>query len=386
MTNDLALTADSRGERANDSASVQKADAFLQTPGQMQVSSQQDKFGQPACSDSTAALASHSSSPAGSADESAVESAAEVSRLDGFLHTVTTADEVLNELLGELSYTSSFSSPLQISRQPSSSALYKLTGQQPDDASIHKIQLSSSASAPADAALWSSSVAGRQAHGVPASSSAHGHAETPESFVHSPRSTTDLVLDTLLDDLRSAERARQSSSSVLLSSLNSLAEMRRRSASSSPVAGQPADVCLPSSSPSLSASNALSRQSSSFSVGEASSSPSSSIPQQQASSSLQASSNNLSVSQQHPDEPLLSTAAEQNAESDRTRSVRDEEEGAVGRLQRVSTSDMVLEGILDGAELAPEPDSAAVKVHQVSARLFLCSGKLQKLAERRCVC
>ena len=48
----------------------------------------------------------------------------------------------------------------------------------------------------------------------------------------SPRAPADVVLDVLLEDLRSAEFARQSSSAALLDSLTSLAELHQRSSSS----------------------------------------------------------------------------------------------------------------------------------------------------------
>jgi hypothetical protein len=151
--------------------------------------------------------------------------------LDAFLHTVTTADNVLNDLLGELSCSSSLT-PGELSRQSSSSMPDQdQTGSPyntlPAEASVSEAIRTSSALAAADAFCSSSSPA--SAAEVDCSSPAEpGQRSTSPSRV-----STDVVLDALLGDLRTAELARQSSSSALLHSLNSLAEMHRQSSSSS---------------------------------------------------------------------------------------------------------------------------------------------------------
>ncbi len=168
--------------------------------------------------------------------------------LDAFLHTVTTADNVLNDLLGELSCSSSLA-PAELSRQSSSSMPDQAQAGSPyntlpAEASVSDAICTSAALAAADAFCSSSSPA--SAAEVDCSSSAEpGQRSTSPSRV-----STDVVLDALLGDLRTAELARQSSSSVLLHSLNSLSEMHRQS-SSSPVAGSSTSAMLsmhPSSS------------------------------------------------------------------------------------------------------------------------------------------
>jgi len=186
----------------------------------------------------SAAEAEHSSSSLSVADDA--------HGLDAFLHTVTTADDVLNDLLGELSRSSSFT-PAELSRQSSSSTPDRAQAGSPctalpAEASISEAVRTSSTLAAADAFCSSSSPA--SAAEVDCSSSAEPGQRSPI------RASTDVVLDALLEDLRTAELARQSSSSVLLHSLNSLAEMHRQS-SSSPVAGSSASAMLsmhPSSS------------------------------------------------------------------------------------------------------------------------------------------
>ncbi len=181
------------------------------------------------------------------------ESAYAVSGLDAFLHTVTTADEVLNDLLGELSDSSSSPTPTAMSRQ-SSSSLADLT--QADGTAVLENRASSASPSvsglthsfselPAAEVIQLSAVL--SAAEAIQSSSAEPAAESPRSSsplsaaeaicsssaeARSPRSTTEVVLDALLADLRSAELVRQSSSTVLLDSLTSLAQIHRQSSSS----------------------------------------------------------------------------------------------------------------------------------------------------------
>lgn len=340
-------------------------------------------------SDSSAAHSSHTSSSA--------ESAAAANGLDGFLHTVTTADEVLNELLGDLSRSSSSSSAAQMSQPSSSSALPDLASTEDADISAAQLQPSSSSVLTADAAVLSSSPEKGLADGICASSSALGLSHMPDSVLHSPRTPTEFVLDTLLDDLRSAELARQSSSSVLLSRLNSLAELRRRSASSSPVAGSSsqADVWrqAPSSPPAADPRFAadpklayLRHQLSSREVAEVSkgiepgqhcSCSSSSAPRATVSSPFMA----------HQDPCLSSTgnaageedgqdimASEEEDHCSPAVRVAEEGEWVDKGLQRVSTTDLVLEGLLRGvSEPALDPVSVA---NQVCTRPFCQMVKL----------
>lgn len=212
----------------------------------------------------------------GAQSSSIVDSADGVNCLDAFLHTVTTADAVLNDLLGELSDSSSLA-PAELSRQ-SSASLHDLAQPEVISDSALYVNPSSSASLPEQAqqgSLVSTSLKDCGASGSsPFSGAAHdssplsalrdpflsstaslsaacalspssspvpaadadrsSSAEPTRRSPTSPRTTTDVVLDTLLEDLRTAELARQSSSSMLLDSLASLAEMHRQS-SSSPV-------------------------------------------------------------------------------------------------------------------------------------------------------
>ncbi|KAL3131410.1 hypothetical protein ABBQ38_007722 [Trebouxia sp. C0009 RCD-2024] len=310
---------------------------------------------------STAEAAKHGSSSA--------ESAADFSVLDGFLHTITTADDVLNHLLGGLSMSSS-SSSAQIFQQSSSSAMPDLAMEQSTGVTADKPDHSVSA-IPADLPFQSSSSVQRDAAAAHASSSSAAlHSHMSESDVQSHRPTTDEVLDTLLEDLRSAELARQSSSSVLVSSLTGLAEMRRRSASSSPVAGsnshhQPASFQLPVAAASAQApinSSGITRSSSSAS----SSSPS----MLEALQELDAASPSVDgLAHTHI---AAQGVVEQSGQSSSAAAVVEEEEGDEEeqheeewdenhrmRLHSVSTSDAVpREGVEDG-RLAPELRSIA---------------------------
>ncbi len=173
----------------------------------------------------TAAQAEQSSSSVPGADDA--------HGLDAFLHTVTTADNVLNDLLGELSCSSSLI-PAELSRQSSSSMPDQAQAGSPynglpAEAFVLGAVRTSLTVAAADAFCSSSSPA--SAAEVDCSSSAE-----PGQRSASPcRVSTDVVLDALLGELHTAELARQSSSLALLHSLNSLTEMHRQS-SSSPVA------------------------------------------------------------------------------------------------------------------------------------------------------
>ncbi len=203
---------------------------------------------------------------------SSVSGADSAHGLDAFLHTVTTADHVLNGLLGELSRSSSLT-PAELSRQSSSPVPDQAqAGSQctilPAEASVSDAVCASATPAAADTFCSSSSPA--SAAEVDCSSSA----EPGQRSASPSRLSTDVVLDALLEDLRTAELARQSSSSVLLHSLNSLAEMHRQS-SSSPVAGSSASAMLsmhPSSS-SLTAATASSPDEYSQHLHPSSSSP-----------------------------------------------------------------------------------------------------------------
>lgn len=207
-------------------------------------------LGEP-CDDSNASAAEAEQS------SSSVSGADEAHGLDAFLHTVTTADNVLNDLLGELSRSSSLT-PAELSRQSFTSMPDQAQAGSPciflpAEASVTDAVRTSSTLAAADAFCSSSSPA--SAAEVDCSSSA----EPGQRSTSPDRVSTDVVLDALLGDLRTAELARQSSSSVLLHSLNSLAEMHRQS-SSVPVAGSNASAMLdihPSSS-SLAAATASS--------------------------------------------------------------------------------------------------------------------------------
>ena len=292
---------------------------------------------------------------------SAVQPEAAVSGLESFLHTVTTADEVLNDLLGELSGSSSSSSP-QLSRQSSSSALANLAG----DHSNVITAANSDVFAPAPAAdgvsqsSSSSSYVQQDAEGIHASSfSAALYSDAPHFNLQSPRSTTGAVLDTLLEDLRSAELARQSSSSVLLSRLNSLAEMHRRSASSSPVAGtSQADTLRQLSSSSelpVVAVNCDSADPDAQSASSHSAEPSCSIRR----SSFSA----LAVSQPLSSSSSCRASDKQDGQDCAApapamrKDVGDEEE--LRDLQTVMTSDAMLDEILHDAQVALGPESDA---------------------------
>ena len=331
---------------------------------------------------------------------SAAESAAAVNALDRFLHTVTTADEVLNELLGDLSRSSSSSSAALMCRPSSSSALPDLASTEDADVSAAQLQPSSSSVLTADAAVQSSVPEQELADGIHTFSSALGPSHMSDSVLHSPRTPTDLALDTLLEDLRSAELARQSSSSILLSKLNSLAEMRRCSASSSPVAGSSSQADAwrhASSSPaaadphpaadprfaedSHAAADPISAylrlQSSSTEVAEASKgirpgqhcSSSSIVPEATAlvaqqdpclsssgSAAGEEDDQNLAmVAAEEADCSYLAAVAAEEEECSYLAAVAAEEEEWVGKgLQRLSTADLVLEVLLEGAELTSE--------------------------------
>ena len=308
---------------------------------------------------------------------SAAQPEAGVSGLESFLHTVTTADEILNDLLGELSGSSSSCSPAQLSRQSSSSVLWslsalpKLAGQQ----NISVTSANSNAFAlasPAAGALQPSSSAQQDATGIHASSSAALHSDMLHSELPSPRSTTDAVLDTLLEDLKSAELARQSSSAVLLSRLTSLAEMCRRSACSSPVPEtSQADMMrqAPSSSElSVVATNCDSADPHVQSASSQSAEPSCGFSQSSSSPlTLAVSQQLLSCSSykalKKPDEedgqdyaaatPAMKKDAGNDEEMDK--------EGVM-KLQTAVTSDLVLDELLDVVQLAAKPESTANKV------------------------
>lgn len=219
---------------------------------------------------------SNAAAAEGGQSSSLADSADGVNGLDAFLHTVTTADAVLNDLLGELSDSSSLA-PAELSRQ-SSASLHDLAQPELISDSALPVNPSSSASIPEQAQQGSlvsaslkdcfasalspfsgaahdssplsavldpflSSTASLSAacalspssSPVPAADTDHTSSAQPDRMSPtSPRTTTDVVLDVLLEDLRIAELARQSSSSMLLDSLASLAEMHRQS-SSSPV-------------------------------------------------------------------------------------------------------------------------------------------------------
>ena len=294
---------------------------------------------------------------------SAVQPEADVSRLESFLHTVTTADEVLNDLLGELSRSSSSSSPAQISRQSQNSRVAA--------ADSYCFALA----APADEALQSSSSVQQDATGTHAPSTAALHSDMPFSELQSPRSTTDAVLDTLLEDLRTVELARQSSSSVLLSRLTTLAEMRRQSACSSPVAGtSQADMLRkPSSSSELpvAAVNCDSADSGAHSASSPPAEPSCSISHSYLSPvTLPASQQLFSPSSSSSSSPhiALEKADEEDGQDDSAAAAAMEKEGGkekeleVTKLQTVVTSDLVLNELLNDARLAPEPERTANKV------------------------
>ena len=324
-------------------------------------------------SPATSDAQSQSSHTAGSGAEpasepeaaSAVQPEADVSRLERFLHTVTTADEVLNDLLGELSRSSS--SPAQLSRQSSTSALLNLAGEQSNDVTSANSDACALAS-PADGALLSSSSAQQVAAGIHASSSSAAlYSDIPHSELQSPRSTTGVVLDTLLEDLRSAELSRQSSSSVLLSRLTSLAEMHRRSASSSPVAGtSQADMLRQPSSSSelpLVAVNCDSADPNGQSASSHSEEPTCSISRSSSSSPIPlAASQHLPSSSfkafQQPDEEDGQDYA--SAAPVVKKHAADAEE--VVRAQTSATRDLVLDELLAGAQAPPFPESSANKV------------------------
>ena len=349
---------------------------------------------------SIATAVCHTSSPLG-------ESAGDVSCLDSFLHTVTTADQVLNDLLGEL---------------PSSSASPSLSRQSSSLAGVTANPLALASGDAADGVFQSSSSPVQL--GIYASSSAAAvESKLAPSDLNSPRPTTDAVLDSLLEDLRSAELTRHSSSSALLSRLNSLAELRRRSASSSPVARtsqvdihyQPSSsaelpvprtfssseppVHQPSSSAELpvyqpsssavhqpspselpvltvncsSADRNASSASSSHSANGITCSSSSPVTlaagrQLHASSSDNASSSPPPSSYEawrKPDEEEIGKDCDRAAAP---AVVKDawEKEGLSreeeGKLQTVTTSDLVLDELLDDAQVALEPDSTANQV------------------------
>ena len=324
-------------------------------------------------SPATSDAESHSSHSAGPEAEpastreaaSAVQPEADVSRLESFLHTVTTADEVLNDLLGELYGSSSSSSPAQLSRQSSSSALPNLAEEQSNDRHHDVTPANSDAFAlasPADGALQSSSSAQQDAAGIHASSSSAAlFNDMPHSELQSHRSTTGAVLDTLLEDLRSAELLRQSSSSVLLSRLTSLAEMHRRSASSSPVAGTSQADMLRQPSPS-SELPVVAVNSDSADPNAHSEEPTCGI------SRCSSSPMPLAASQQLPSSSYK--AFQQPGEEDGRdyapaapvveKDAGDEEE--VVRVQTNATRDLMLDELLDGAQLPPIPESSANKV------------------------
>ena len=161
------------------------------------------------------------------------ESAYGFSGLDAFLHTVTSTDEVLNDLLGDLSCSSSSFVPTELSRQ-SSSAMLDLA--QADRSGNHDFASVSMADAMSSSSLLPSTEVRCTSSSPPAAEAIYSSSAQPAQSPGSPRGTTDMVLDALLENLHSAELARQSSSAALLDSLTSLAGMHRQS-SSSPVAG-----------------------------------------------------------------------------------------------------------------------------------------------------
>ncbi|DBA98927.1 TPA: hypothetical protein ACH3X1_014672 [Trebouxia sp. C0004] len=172
---------------------------------------------------------------------SSVPRADDAHGLDAFLHTVTTADDVLNDLLGELCCSSSLT-PAELSLKSSSAVPDQAQAGSPctvlpAEASVSKAVRASSTQAAA-AALRSSSSSPASAAEDCSSSAKPGQRSPSPS-----RASTDVVSDALLEDLHTAELARQSSSSVLLHSLNSLPEMHRQS-SPSPVAGSSASAML----------------------------------------------------------------------------------------------------------------------------------------------
>ena len=161
------------------------------------------------------------------------ESAYGFSGLDAFLHTVTSTDEVLNDLLGDLSCSASSSVPSELSRQ-SSSAMLDLA--QADRSGNNDFASVSMADAMSSSSLLPSTEVRCTSSSPPAAEAIYSSSAQPAQSPGSPRGTTDMVLDALLEKLHSAELARQSSSAALLDSLTSLAGMHRQS-SSSPVAG-----------------------------------------------------------------------------------------------------------------------------------------------------
>lgn len=368
---------------------------------------------------SIAAAVGHTSSPL-------AESAGGVSCLDSFLHTVTTADQVLNDLLGELPSSSS-SSPAQLSRQSSSSALPILAGGLNSGVRAVAKPSARPLAPPTDGAFQSSSSSHVQldAAGIHASSSPAAVAnESAPSDLNSPRSTTDAVLDSLLEDLRSAELTRHSSSSALLTTLNSLAELRRSSASSSPVAGtsqadilrqpsssaelpvhqpsssagelpvhQPsssaelpvmtlncssADPNAPSASSSISADPKVLSASSSRPAG-----PSDGITCSSSSPVTLAAGQELPYSSSHDASSSFSASHKALRKPDQKEDGQDcahavvappvvkkdaRDEGKVTRVEvaelpTVTTRDWVLDELLDDAQVAPEPDSTANQVN-----------------------
>lgn len=340
-------------------------------------------------SPATSDVQSHSSScTAGPEAEPATEPEADVGALESFLHTVTTADEVLNDLLGELSGSSSSSSPAHLSRQ-SSSALPHLAG---DHSNVVTAADSNrfAPTPPADGVSQSSSSSYVQqdAAGIHASSSSAAlHSDAPHSELQSPRSITGAVLDTLLEDLRSAELARQSSSSVLLSRLNSLAEMHRRSASSSPVAGNhsQADTLRRLSSSSelpVIAVNCDSADANAHSASSHAAEPSCSIRRSSfspvaASQQLSSSSSSSCKALEMPDEQDgQDWAAAAAAAAAMRKDAGDEEELDKEERtdsQKIMTSDMMLDELLDDAEaaLGPESDVANKVSPMLQVRLHL---------------
>ena len=307
---------------------------------------------------------------------SRASSSADVSGLENFLHTVTTADEVLSDLLRELSGSSSSSSVAQMLQQESSFfALPNLAEEERPDVTAANPNPSVLAS-PANGLLQSSPSVQQDTSGVHTSSSAALHSHMLDYDLQSPRLATDVVLDTLLEDLRSAELVRQSSSSVLLSRLNSLAEMRRRSASSSPVAGtSQADTCrLPSSELPMtvdagfadpnaqSASSHLTEPSSG--ISRSSSPETLTATSEHPSSSSSASSFHQAQEGWDDDDGREGTTAASQEEGDKEE--RDERAGMTP--QKVMTSRLVLEDLL-----APEPGSTDNKVNITHSSLHFQS-------------
>lgn len=307
---------------------------------------------------------------------SSAESAADVSVLDGFLHTVTTADDVLDHLLGELSMSSS-SSSAQTSMQSSSSAL-------PDLATKHSAAVTAVKPDPsvpvarADLPLRFSSSAQRDAAHVHASSSSAAlHSHMYESDVHSHRQTTDEVLDTLLADLRSAELAHQSSSSVLVSSLTSLAEMRRCSASSSPVTGNDPHQSASFQLPVAAASAQAPMNSSGITCSSSSSSSSSVLEALQeldaVSPSMDGLAQTLAAAQGlvEQDGKTSAAAGEEEEEGDEEEQREEEwDENQRMQLHRVSMSAAVPKEGLDDARLAPQLRRIADQVTPLLSFVF----------------